>query len=305
MGAPTLPSEILSQIISNLDTIKDKTTLRSMLFVSRTVSVIAMPHLYGRLKLNETQFAQLVEGSRDDPSRQQRFGLIHHLELCPPPSAATMADVYEAVGSDREPLFPNVKTLRLEHRDHWRIEDHNYSVQRSIDGDRLPGLPPKDLALFDAPDVCIRGRAFAVDSLSYLPSRSVRSSSLTVHTGDLDVIVEHIRRGWKHLVVYDTDAENLQSPNEQAVFVLLTKKTEGYSIEPATVYVGGDDQLEGNIRQHMEHEKRRMFWDPPTPECLVFDNNALACSVCGMLGIERVCIADLVAFRSQVGGLLG
>ncbi|WOO82614.1 uncharacterized protein LOC62_04G006094 [Vanrija pseudolonga] len=262
MGTPGLPPEILSEIIAYLDTIKDKTTLRSMLFVSRTVSAIAMPHLYARLKLDEAQFAQLVEGSRDDPSRRlQRFGLIHHLELCPPPSAATMAGVYEAVGRDREPLFPNVKTLRLEHRDHWRIEDYTYSVQRSIDGD-LSGLPPKEMALFE--------------------HRTVQSSSLTVHTGDLDVILGHIRRGWKRLVVYDTDAETLQHPNEQAVFVLLTKKAEGYSVEPTMVYLSRDDEREGNIRQQMEHEKRRMSWDPPTPECLVFDDNAPACSICGL-----------------------
>ncbi|KAL1409110.1 hypothetical protein Q8F55_005937 [Vanrija albida] len=278
----------------------------SLLFVSQTVGAIAIKPLYARLKLDETHFAQLVNGGRDDPLRQQRFSLIHHLELCPPPSAETMATVYQAVGDQGDPaVFPNVKTLRLEHRDHWKEEDDAF-LERRDKGDGPPGLPPKGLVLFDSPDVCIRGRFFAVEALEYLPSRSVSNSTLIVHTAFLEAIHRStIPRGWRQLVVYYTDINGIMYSDEQREFATMSKPAEGYSQEPMLIYCPNDDHHEGSLANSLWAMQRHWpYWDPSTAQCLVFDDDAPPCSICGCRWEDFWDEADEEHKPKRIGDLL-
>ncbi|WOO82613.1 uncharacterized protein LOC62_04G006093 [Vanrija pseudolonga] len=272
MRAPTLPPEVLFEIIGDLDGAKDKATLHSLLLVSRTVSAIALPCLYAHLKLNDAQFAQLVETGHDDPFRRQRFSMIQHLELRPPPSAGTMATVYAALSGGSDPLFPNVKTLRIEDPDH-KSEGYDFRKRRAEAG----------LAQFDAPDVCIRGRCLAVDALQYLPSPSVSSSTLTVHTDFLaDITQSSIPRGWRQLVVYHTEVLAIMHYEEYREFIVMSKPAAGWSREPMVIYLPNSEEMETELRRTLGvFEGYPPYWDPSTAKCLVFDENAPACGVCG------------------------
>lgn len=296
MTAPTLPPEILSEVIDNLDTAKDKATLHSLLFVSRTVSAVALPRLYARLKLNDAQFAQLVEGSRDDQSRHQRFSpesrhqrfsLIQHLELCPPPSAGTMATVYTALSDESELLFPNVKTLEIEDPD-YKSEEHEFRKNRDEAGGIV--LPPTGLALFDAPDVCIRGICRAIDALDCLPAKSVASSTLTVHTDYLEHLADsNIPRGWRKLVVYHIDVVAMNHHEEHTEFMIMSKPSSGWSREPMVLYLPNNERMERSLQAWLHHYLHyRPYWDPSNAHCLVFDDAAPACRVCRKLAMLTV-----------------
>lgn len=305
-----LPPEILSDIICFLDPTADRTTLYNLLLVSHAVNNIALPVLYKCLTLNAAQFGSLVVGACDQhgrftPSSSPRFSLIQHLTLCPPPSADTMAPVYAAIaGAVDLLLFPSVRTLCLDHCDHWQRGDYSFRRTRDSRWGGPPGLPPSELALFDCPDVCIRGQYFAVDALAYLPSRTVSTSSLTVHTGSLDAITTStIPRGWRHLVVYHTDIELLQMSSEREAFTLVANPVVGYAQEPVIVYLNKDDKREGHIRRMLDFDAQYPpYWAAPPPECLLFDDDAPPCKICGMSARR---IASDFTGRPQMGGLLG
>ncbi|KAL1409109.1 hypothetical protein Q8F55_005936 [Vanrija albida] len=283
-----LPPEILADVISYLDPTVDRPTLHSLLCVSSTVNAIALPLLYERLTLNESQLISLVAGACDPQGRlstssSNRLGLVQHLALCPPPTPDTMAPVYAAMdGSDGRLLFPSVRTLRIDDPDHWKRDDFVYRAVRKNTWGGPPGLPPRELALFDSPDVCIGGEMYAMDTLEYLPSLSIKNSSLTVHTGDIGAVggkTSLIQRGWRRLVVYNTESEMLVWT--QAPFILLTNPAQGYAQE-VMVYVGRHDKNEAHVRERLEADKNYYpYWDPSLAECLLFDDDPPPCHICG------------------------
>ncbi|WOO82236.1 uncharacterized protein LOC62_04G005732 [Vanrija pseudolonga] len=178
-----LPTEILTSIVNELDPVDDRPTLLSLLRVSETVWEVAARHLYRSITLSDLQLSRIV--NRINQRKRTCLGFVHRLTLSPPPKDKILAKVYKAAGTDGIPLFPNVRRLILDDQFPLGGSDRKYGLTPNVKRLAEPGV-----LLFDAPDVCVRGRTWSQDRLEYLPCRSISSSNLTVHSGELNWVWE-------------------------------------------------------------------------------------------------------------------
>jgi len=123
-----LPTDVLIEVVSWLDPISDRSTLRTLLSVSSDLWEISAPILYSNVTLGRDQLDALLEGnvlssststtSKLRPRAQRTFAWIKTLRLVPPPSPPEVYKLWNATVPN-VPLFPNVRILHLDDPPGW------------------------------------------------------------------------------------------------------------------------------------------------------------------------------------------
>lgn len=278
-----LPAEVIVSVVEELDPITDRRTLLSLLRVSHSVWDMAARHMYRSVTLSDVQLSRIV----NKLSKRQRMclGFVYRLALSPPPKDSILAKVYDAAGTSGIPLFPNVRRLIL---------DDPFSLGRV---DRQHGLGPhfrrlaeQGVLLFDTPEVCIRGATWSQDRLEYLPCRSISSSNLTVHSGELNWAWESaLPRPYRSLTFYWATAR-YENEWQIGYIARFDNDASHWAIDlPIVIYANtGTSNKEGSVERQvtrrLARNRGRIGLEDKGQVRIVFQANPPPCKVCSEFG---------------------
>jgi len=169
-STPTLPYEILAQIVGALDPVGDRHRLLDLLTISSTFWELAARQLYSCLSVDSEQIGQLVAAGKNLSSRsRQSLTFVRRLRISPHLSEAAVESLW-AAAVPGEVLFPNARQLIYE--DHCVYNSYEWEKRH------LRPQRPSDIVLFDDVDMCFTGHS-CYPNLFLLPIRTVRT--MTIH----------------------------------------------------------------------------------------------------------------------------
>lgn len=314
-GSPRLPVELLALVVSHIDPGTDRSILVALLQTSQPMWDLVAPYLYRNLQLDDEQLFQLLVGSTEPRHRRKlesgriasrisprkgplteranrAFSFVRQLHLYPPP--IDYRDLYR-VSRSKIPLFPNVRTLRLED-----------DFDRSRRGQAVPTqYLPDDFVMFDYLDeVCIRGGDYSLDRLKYLACTWRNSQrpqpeywrtfdfridnirNLTIHCNTIEEICacKHLPIEWESFRIFVLETQ-YQVWRQQARLSSFGMHADLLQQPQIPVYLKNDDEAETWLREQWGTLEKRASLkitcgDSPPP-----------CKVCGELGMPLAYVA--------------
>jgi len=173
--SPTVPDEILVQIVTALDPNNDRQCLVHLMATSSTLWEIAARHLYRSLSVDNKQLEQFVKAGRNLSSRLPRaLTFVHRMRITPQLNKTTIHRLWDAAAGASDALFPNVRQLLyVDGLDGVT----SYNTFRELRDMHLQHKLPGGILIFERVDVCFTGSGYL--QLFLLPIRTIRS--ITCH----------------------------------------------------------------------------------------------------------------------------